>query len=139
MATKYVLEMDEEQAEITIKALDFWMRMKLGQWKELIELCLSFADYDVEEYLRRGENAEKLLLKARSEIMPELSSSLWHSHGVYKFPDTTQGFNILRAIRSCIAWHRHPEGGWTVEFDRPMAMHGEALPECKVKGEKMDE
>lgn len=137
MATKYVLEMDEEQARITIAALDFWMRMKLGQWKELIELCMSLADCEsVEKYLERGEKAEKFLLQARKEIMPELSDSLYHSHGVYNSRDTTQGFNILRAVRSCIAWHRNPEGGWTVDFDKPVSMHGEALPTCKTREDR---
>ena len=37
---KYRLEMNEAQARTVIAALDFWMRMRIGQWDELADLCI---------------------------------------------------------------------------------------------------
>ena len=38
--TRYCLEMNEEQARITVAALDFAMRVWLGQWREIIECAV---------------------------------------------------------------------------------------------------
>ena len=133
--TKYRLEMTEEQARSMIGALDLAIRIKLGQWGELIEHCMVWEPSKTDEYCRRRDEAEVVLLKARNIVMPELMdmNSLHGSHGVYSGEERERLYNLLLAVRSCIAWHNHPEGGYTVDFRKPMDIYErEEMPRCEV-------
>ena len=130
--TRYVLTMTEEQARCVVAALNLSMRIRLGQWREIIECCMDYEPGKIDEWCQRRDEAEEILLQARKIVMPELTG--WgHSHGVYNREYTEREFNVLRAVRSCLAWHDHPEGGITVNFDRPMAIHvNEEMPKCEA-------
>lgn len=119
--TKYCMTMTEKQAQLVIRALDFFSRMRMGQFGELIDLVLTVTDDDIDDYRKRRNEAARILLEARDVLMPELRDmhSLHGSYGVYHFPESTRAFRALQAIRSCIAWYNNPKGGWTVDFDRP--------------------
>jgi hypothetical protein len=130
--TKYRLEMNEKQARVTVAALDFSMRVWLGQWREIIECCMKFEPEKLDEWCERRDEAETVLLQARKIIMPELTGC-GHSYGVYNRPETERLYNVLLAVRSCLAYHEHPEGGYTVNFRKPMAIHvNEEMPKCEV-------
>ena len=122
---EYVLTMTEKQARLFMAALDFYMRMRIGQWYEAIDLCLPI-ETDDNNRQRKGE-AKKALLDARTIVMPDLPNDAAY-YSVFSFPETRQAYNALLSIRSCIAWHEHPEGGIGVIFDRPM---GDA-PKCEA-------
>ena len=124
--------MNEEQARITVAALDFSMRVWLGQWREIIESCMKYEPEKLDEWCERRDDAEAMLLQARKIVMPELTG--WgHSYGVYNRPETERLYNVLLSVRSCIAYHKKPEGGDTVNFHRPMAMYiAEEMPKCEV-------
>lgn len=128
---KYRLEMNEEQARTVIAALDFWTRMRIGQWKELVDLCLP-CDYEhIDEWCRKRDDAELLIMSVRDKVMPELTYNA--SYGVFRFEETERAFNVMKAVRSCLAWHKNPKGGYEVIYDRPMAIHiKEELPKCEV-------
>ena len=130
--TKYVLTMTEEQARCVVGALDLSMRIRLGQWREIIECCMDYESGKMDEWCKRREEAEEILLQARKIVMPELSG--WgHSYGVYNREGTEREYNVLLAVRSALAWHKHPEGGYTVNFDRPRAIHvNEEMPKCEA-------
>ena len=130
--TKYKLEMNEKQARITVAAMDFAMRVWLGQWREIIECCMKFEPDKTSEWCERRDEAEAILLQARKIVMPELTG--WgHSYGVYNRPETERLYNVLLAVRSAIAYHNKPEGGYTVDFREPMAIHvNEEMPKCEV-------
>lgn len=119
--TRYCMTMTESQARLVIKALDFFSRMRMGQFGELIDLVLPVSDGDIDEYCKRRDEAARILLDARDVLMPDLLDmhSLHGSYSVYMFDDSRAAWHTLQAIRSCIAWHNNPEGGWTVDFDRP--------------------
>lgn len=119
--TKYRMTMTEPQARLVIRALDFFSRLRMGQFGELIGLVLPVSDGDIDDYKRRRDEAERILLDARDVLMPELRDmhSLHGSYGVYAFDDSRAAWHTLQAIRSCIAWHNNPAGGWTVDFDKP--------------------
>ena len=128
---KYRLEMNEEQARTVIAALDFWMRMRIGQWEELVELCLPCDYKHIDEWCKKRDDAELLIMSVRDKVMPELPYNA--SYGVYKFEETERAFNVMKAVRSAIAWHNHPEGGYEVIYDRPMAINvAEEMPKCEV-------
>ena len=130
--TRYRLEMNEEQARTVIAALDFWMRMRIGQWDELRKLCWNFGNIvGTQEYETKRDAIDEKLMEARQIAMPELTRGA--SWGVYKFPCTERAFNVLKAIRSARAWHNNPNGGWTVDYDRPRAINvSEEMPVCEV-------
>lgn len=41
---------------------------------------------------------------------------------------------VYATIRYALAWHDHPEGGVTVDFQEPLGI-GETMPKCKVVDE----
>ena len=130
--TKYRLEMNEKQARTVIDALDFFMRMRIGQWDELRKLCWVFGNIaGTQEYETKRDAIDEKLMEARQIAMPELTRNA--SWGVYKFNNTERAFNILKAVRSCIAWHNNPKGGYGVIYDRPLAINVmEEMPNCEV-------
>lgn len=133
--TKYKLEMSEEQARTLIGAIDLAIRIRLGQFGEIIEQCMDLDTGNINEWCQRRDDAEAVLLQARNIIMPELRdiNSLSGSHGVYAKEETERAYNVLLAVRSCIAYHNKPEGGYTVDFRRPMNIHvNEELPKCEA-------
>ena len=132
--TKYRLEMSEEQARTTIAALDLAIRIRLGQWNEIVEQCLECDYDDIDEYLKRKEDAVYILEQAREIAMPELAGKMMAcSYGVYKFDYTERAFNVMKAVRSCMAWHENPQGGIEVIYDRPSAVNvTEEMPRCEV-------
>ena len=119
--TKYCMTMTEDQARLVIRALDFFSRMRMGQFAELIDLVLTVEGDDIDDYRKRRNEAARILLEARDVLMPELRDmhSLHGSYSVYMFDDARAAWHTLQAIRSCIAWHNNPAGGWTVDFDKP--------------------
>lgn len=132
--TKYRLEMNEAQARTVISALDFLMRMRIGQWDELADLCMD-CDYQDEDdfsaYRNKRDELSKRLFQARQIAMPDCPRG--GSFGVYKFEGTERAFNVLKAVRSCIAWHENPKGGYEVIYDRPHAINvTEEMPRCEV-------
>lgn len=135
--TKYRLEMNEEQALVTVAALDLAIRIRLGQWGEIVEQCMAWDKEaeSIEEWSMRRDDAEALLLQARDIVMPELRSmhSIAGGHGVFAKDETERAFNVMKAVRSCLAWHNNPKGGYEVIYDRPMAIHvNEEMPKCEV-------
>jgi hypothetical protein len=70
-------------------------------------------------------------MQLRQIAIPALKRN--ESWGVYKFPETERAFNVMKAVRSCIAWHKVPKGGITVNFDRPHPVNvAEKMPKCEV-------
>lgn len=132
---KYVLTMNEEQAQTVLSALDFYMRMRMGQWDELRMLCFQApvltADDSISKYRTLSDIIDEKLFEVRQIVMPELTRGA--SFGVYKFENTERAFNVLKAIRSARAWHRNQKGGYERIYDRPMAIHvREEMPQCEV-------
>lgn len=133
--TRYRLEMNEEQAWVTVAALDLAMRIKLGQFGQIVEQCMEWEPDKTDQWCERREKAEAILLQARDIIMPELRDmhSLAGSHGVYSRPETERLYNVLLAVRSAIAYHNKPEGGYSVDFRKPMSIHiNDEMPKCEV-------
>ncbi len=128
---RYILEVSESQARTLCRALEFTGRMRIGQWKELIGLCLDVGDVD--EFCRRRDELEVILENARQIAYPELSR-FEHSYGIGKFRDANQCWDLYEVIRNCLAWTNHPEGGTTVDFGRPMNWSNDPNPPiCRAK------
>ena len=130
---RYVLEMSAEQAKMTSKALELYARLRIGQWRELDYLCLDLSDDD---YCEKRDELVSRLLAARAVAYPELGRSEGRSYGIGMFPDADLAWELHEVLRHRIAWTEHPEGGITVNFDRPISLRGNELAKCEAKGQQ---
>lgn len=108
---RYTLELNEEQASTLQAALEFFARMRIGQWEELPRACLDIND---ERYAEKADFMKMHLLSARRICFPELSNTFGHSYGIGKFEDADRAWEIYTSIRHCVAWAHNPKGGLAV-------------------------
>ena len=124
---KYILTLTREQAQTVMDALELYARLRIGQFNRITELLLDVQNAD--DYCKRREIANDLLNIAACVIFgknaygqPECQKDNLHH----------RAWNIYAALRYKMAWHDHPEGGWTVCFDKPRPWGGEPVPKCEV-------
>lgn len=91
-----VLKLTDEQAKIASKACEFYARMKMGQFMEVIHNCM---DVRSDNFCQRRDCAEKSLLLARTYTHPELEPTFGHSHGIGKFVDADMAYDVHQVIR----------------------------------------
>ena len=103
------LELTDEQAGVVARACEFYARVKMGQFQEIYWECLSVKNMD--NYCRRRDEAERLLLEARKPIYPDLHG-LGHSYGIGKFKDADQAFDVYQVIRRLFGDDRPPFSFW---------------------------
>lgn len=127
--TIYVLELTPEQSRAIQRACEFYARMRFGQFQEVTWQLMNFRDDD---FCERRDKAEDLLFEARKFIYPELETR-GHSYGVGRDYEADSAWEVYEALRYEMAWHEHPEGGITVNFDQPMRFAGAGVPKCFVK------
>ena len=131
MSEKITLEMTREQAYAVMMATELLARLEIGQFKEIAWKMLDrFTDKDGKFDADRRDYAEELLERACRAIF-----------GVnqYGWPDVGEKsithercWAVYATIRYVLAWHDHPEGGDTVNFNKPLD-YGEPMPKCEVK------
>lgn len=112
---KFVIsDVSELQAKIMIQALDLYSRLLMGQLDELDYVFRSYfwsKKYD-------GNKILDLIDKIREIVFPTLGRNSYNSIGSDKVPEESKiSYDMLRAIRNCLAWSRNPRGGITVDFD----------------------
>lgn len=100
------LSMTEEQARIVSIACEFYARIRMGQFNEIIFRCYDVAPLPADHYDRK-EEAEQLLLAARKRIYPELHG-IGHSYGIGKFKDADLSFDVHQVIRYALGDDRPP-------------------------------
>lgn len=130
---KYVLEMNEQQAKILQVALEFYARVRNGQWSEIPRICLDIKDKNWHEKM---EDSTLFLEGARKTVYPDLMKSMAHSYGVGKFPDADMAWELYTTVRHCMAWAKNPDGGCTVDYDPPISMRGNEIAKCTIADEE---
>ncbi len=98
---KYKLTMTEKQAAIIAEACEFFCRIKIGQFGEIIWKTLIPQHTELDDFCNRRDAAEAYLLKAREMIYPELHG-IGHSYGVGKFEDADMAFGAYEVIRHAL-------------------------------------
>lgn len=132
--TQVVLTMTMDQARMVDTACELYARLKIGQFEIITEQMLNVGD--VEEYCKRRDIANDLLHSVACVIYGRNINGMPHAQ---KDAMHHRAWNIHQAIRYCIAWHEHPEGGWGVCFDRPYPDGGEPVPEARIKNIRAEE
>lgn len=95
-----------DQAELVSGVCEFYARMKMGQFKEIIWYFLDMK-LPSDDYCERRDEAEQLLLKARESIYPDLHG-IGHSYGIGKFEDADKVYAVHQAIRYAKGHWREP-------------------------------
>jgi len=122
---KVTLTLNEKQIATMMAALDLFSRVGWGQLRFLDDM---YADRDYDR------DAVREHLDAIKEIVfPELGGADVRQPR----PKRAQiSWDIYQVIRNAYAWHRRPEGGITVDFDKPMCTSGEPIPEICISEEE---
>ena len=99
------LTLTDEQARIVSNACEFYARVRMGQFNEIVWNCLQVKNVD--DYCERRNEAKRLLLEARNQIYPDLRG-IGHSYGVGKFEDADKAFDVHQVIRHATGDKRTP-------------------------------
>ena len=117
MARKYRLTLSEDHLHAILKGTEFFERIAMGQFREILDVV----DPRFKIPIKDREAAEQLFTIARRYLMPDLKhdNAYWSIHSK-EIPDSARiCYDFLQVVRHRLSWDRHPEGGWTVNFDTP--------------------
>lgn len=128
---EYVLHMNTETARIVSRACELYARLRCGQFEELQHLTVWPTEKDDETFSSRIEMCRIHLDCAKMAAFPELNSP-GSSYGVGKFRDSDAAWNVYQAVRYVMAWREHPEGGVTIDFQKPLQYSAAPMPRCEV-------
>lgn len=113
---------DSDKLGMIITALDFSVRMWIGQYDNIEDIMRWHKEVTAESGI--DDEVGHMLLKVRNVVFPEIADyGYYGSHGVYNPKRPIQGgvaFDMYQEFRTKHAYFLHPEGGWTREFDKPL-------------------
>lgn len=112
------LTLTDEQAKVVSDACEFYARIRVGQFNEIVlnrEMQQSISDRN---YLDRVETVKQLLMTARALVYPDLGTYAGSSYGIGKYPDADTAFNVHQVLRYELGDSREPFGN-------------EDMPKCK--------
>ena len=95
------LKMSDKTAEIVSRACEFYARVRMGQFGEIIWNCAE--DHCVED----RDAAELAWLAFRKHIYPDLNG-VGHSYGIGKFEDADRAFDVYQVLRQQFGDSRTP-------------------------------
>lgn len=124
----YQLSMTDEQAKVVERALEFYTRIRNGQFKELLWELRDLRPFDSTNQW----DMESLAFMLRGLLFPELGRDRGASYGVGHDHKADVAWDVYQTVRHTRSWHEHPEGGIGVNFDTPLHTSSEPLPECRV-------
>jgi hypothetical protein len=114
-----VLKLNEEQANLIKKALDFYSRMHMGQFEEILHIPIKHANKEIEHCCGYRGGCEDYLIRA---LKKELTGMDGDYQGISSkdMPDYVRTCkDLCEVIRNGLAWYSNPKGDIYVDFDRP--------------------
>lgn len=120
------LTLTEKPAYTLWEALETYNCIMIGQFSAVTDLFLA-------RHFDRAA-AAAALKAARQVVMPELDP--WEQYGIESKEVREQAriaFDVEQVLRHALAWHRHPEGGVTIDFDKPYQTGPEPLPRAEIR------
>lgn len=130
MAEKIIVEMTREQAQAVMAATELLARLEIGQFEEICWKMLDKFNGEDGFDSDRRDRAEQYLDAACQEVFGV--NQYGRPNIEKKSMQHQRCWAVYATIRHALAWHDHPEGGMTVNFDKPMG-YGEPLPKCEVR------
>lgn len=127
-ADHYRLTISEHQAHVLMRALDMYFRVGMGQLGEVAEHLVTKKATTI-EWCDARDLVHDCLRAARVYAMPELpSQNAYHGIASEKIDDTNRvACDLHDVIRHHLSWERHPEGGWTTNFQKARGLSQEPL------------
>ena len=119
-----------EQARAVVAAIDFYIRIRMGQFTEFGHI---FYDRN-----GRDDRVGARLSQIRALIYPGLSSSEGAAYSISSVPyeDAKIGYDVLQVIRQAEAFGRKPDGpaknGHIISFDDPHFV-SDSVPKPKAE------
>ena len=102
----FKLTLTEEQARVVASACEFFARIKMGQFNEILWHTMDFQTGS-DDYCERRDKAQDFLFEARKCLYPELRSYS-QSYGMGKFDDADTAFDVYQVIRPFLGDKRTP-------------------------------
>lgn len=128
------LTMDRDVAGIVMRACEFYSRVLCGQYDQIPNEVMDSRLAKIlkeegkekmhekfDEVIRQRDDAADVFKNARKIQFPELDLFAHYGFGYSELTD--RAFDVYQVLRYAIAWHDHPEGGYTVNFDKPMSKY----------------
>jgi hypothetical protein len=135
---EYVLHMNAETAHIVARACEFYARIIMGQFEEVQHLTVWPVGENDPTFGERIQKCSDALREAKRAAFPEFPAPDHHYHKVGRSRDGDTAWNVYQAVRYIKAWHEHPEGGYIVNFHRPMKNSDAPMPRCEVRDGNME-
>lgn len=133
------LHLTHDQARALVDACDLAYRVASGQWRDVVRYA-STNNSETIAYARKGIRdcpVFAAIMAARALAMPDLNDdSAAYGIGCQVLHADIKRLNAVgEQVRRAMAYHRHPDGGMTVDFDETLNLQpaGEPLPECEVR------
>lgn len=134
--------LDFEQARRLVRALDFYSRVWIGQYRNIM-LELSFHHPAGRTIGRELAPVIKAALTAiRALAIPQLAEESWGANfGIWSEDAkhisgnrAASAYDLQQVIRHATAWSLHPEGGHIVDFAKPILRGDWPAPACTCHG-----
>ena len=133
----------DQDLSATLIALDFAIRMWIGQYDKIEEVMRWNKDVDSIDV---AGSVRPLIHRARNAVFPELTHiGYYGSFGVFNPERPAKGavaYDMYQEFRYRQAYYHHPEGGGTVNFQTPLWCKDDpyqrpAASLCKEDGKDM--
>lgn len=128
----FSLLVTEEECYLVINALDLYSRIWIGQYDRINDLSI----YETEDRWNKNTCSYVLFQKMRNLLIPSLenvgdylscSLGIWSDETDIK---AINAYDLQQRIRYEISWFKNPEGGMTVNYDKPWIRGG--IGDCSV-------
>lgn len=125
---RYILTLTPEQENITEQALELLARLHIGQFERIAELLCDPRDTD---YCKRRDLARDLLRLAAIVVFGR--SPINYPDVKEKSTEHERAWTIYSVLRYTRSWHENPQGGFTVNYDKPLNLAGGPMPKCRIE------
>lgn len=107
-----------EEINLSVNALDFYSRIWIGQYDEILWNHRMFLDH--KEVGKIEDNVTLFLQMVRMLVLPDLGPELNGSYGIYNpviDKKAQLAYNMQQVIRYKYAYAKYPEGGIQVDVN----------------------
>ena len=120
-------------------ALELYSRIGMGQLEEILQHCVfpneKKPDDEQMSFYEKREDARRELERIKCALWALPHPHAYWSISSMEIHDSNRvAWDIQQVIRHRLAWDNEPNGGWTVQFDRPMRYGGQPLPRIERVG-----
>jgi len=126
----YEIKVTKEQAWVIQRCLEFFSRISMGQFRELLYAVMGSPGYEKLDPSSRDSFSH--LLESLRVVFNGSANTYYGISGDMAPKDAKIAWDLYQVVRNRLAWDDHPEGNpMSVCFDEPWAVSDEPLAEMK--------